>query len=180
MGKGCLVDYLRSRGRAVIQTKELLRFSSNVCDGMGFLESRSLVHRDLAARNVLISDAGLAKVSDFGLAHEESYIVDGGKVPIKWTAPEALRKGHFSTKSDVWSYGILLWELYSFGRVPYPRVPLTDVVAHVERGYRMEAPEGCPDQIYRIMMKCWDLDPKQRPSFSEISRMLDNSSAVTV
>ncbi|XP_070542818.1 tyrosine-protein kinase CSK-like [Ptychodera flava] len=180
LGKGCLVDYLRSRGRAVITKKNQLHFASNVCSGMAYLESKNLVHRDLAARNVLVADDDVAKVSDFGLAREESYIVDGGKVPIKWTAPEALRHGKFSTKSDVWSYGILLWETYSFGRVPYPRVPLADVVAHVERGYRMEAPEGCPDPVYRIMLHCWDLDPARRPSFKELKKKLDNISAATV
>lgn len=109
---------------------------------MEYLEFRKVVHRDLAARNVLISEAGVAKVADFGLAREENYIVDAGKLPIKWTAPEALRQGvilnknicHiiilildgfyqvFSNKSDMWSFGVLLWEIYSFGRVPYSRI----------------------------------------------------------
>ncbi|XP_077988655.1 tyrosine-protein kinase CSK-like [Glandiceps talaboti] len=180
LGKGCMVDYLRTRGRAVITKKDQLLFASHVCAGMTYLENKNLVHRDLAARNVLISDDGVAKVSDFGLAREESFIVEGGKVPIKWTAPEALRQAKFSTKSDVWSYGILLWELYSFGRVPYPRVPLTEVTAHIERGYRMEPPEGCPNQIHRIMLKCWDLDPNLRPTFKELSKELQTIGAVTV
>lgn len=137
---------------------------------MEYLESRKVVHRDLAARNVLISESGSAKVSDFGLAREENLTIDAGKLPIKWTAPEALKQGVclnwrnrfignysafwlqlFSNKSDMWSFGILLWEIYSFGRVPYPRIPLADVVKHVEKGYKMEAPEGCPPEVYEMM-----------------------------
>ena len=75
------------------------------------------------------------------------------QLPIKWTAPEALKTQKFSSKSDMWSFGVLLWEIYSFGRVPYPRIPLADVVKHVEKGYRMEAPEGCPKSIYDVMKK---------------------------
>ena len=75
------------------------------------------------------------------------------QLPIKWTAPEALRFNEFSSKSDMWSFGVLLWEIYSFGRVPYPRIPLADVVKHVEKGYQMEAPEGCPKRIYEVMKK---------------------------
>ena len=75
------------------------------------------------------------------------------QLPIKWTAPEALRSNLFSSKSDMWSFGVLLWEIYSFGRVPYPRIPLADVVKHVEKGYQMEAPEGCPKRIYEVMRK---------------------------
>ncbi len=78
---------------------------------------------------------------------------DYTQLPIKWTAPEALKTQKFSSKSDMWSFGVLLWEIYSFGRVPYPRIPLADVVKHVEKGYRMEAPEGCPKSIYDVMKK---------------------------
>lgn len=146
---------------------------------MEYLESKEIIHRDLAARNVLISEDDRAKVSDFGLALHDQNFQSSGKVticclssqldlsqiivipavfpyfqlPIKWTAPEALKKNKFSSKSDMWSFGVLLWEIYSFGRVPYPRIPLADVVKHVEKGYQMEAPEGCPKAIYEIMKK---------------------------
>ena len=140
---------------------------------MEYLESRNVIHRDLAARNVLISEHEDAKVSDFGLALHNYTFLESGKVqnspkithfvlnfelflfqlPIKWTAPEALKTQKFSSKSDMWSFGVLLWEIYSFGRVPYPRIPLADVVKHVEKGYRMEAPEGCPKSIYDVMKK---------------------------
>ena len=109
----------------VVDLQGWLCFFSDTCSGMEYLESRKVVHRDLAARNVLISEEGVAKVSDFGLAREESFSQEGGKLPIKWTAPEALKLGKFSNKSDMWSFGILLWEVYSFGRVTYPRVVST-------------------------------------------------------
>ena len=122
---------------------------SDTCSGMEYLEMKKVVHRDLAARNVLISENCVAKVADFGLAREECYNLDVGKLPIKWTAPEALKGGvsdrnwaterngakgfmglsrslqRFSNKSDMWSFGILLWEIYPFGRVPYPRIVST-------------------------------------------------------
>ncbi|XP_068155503.1 uncharacterized protein Csk isoform X1 [Drosophila tropicalis] len=168
MSKGSLVDYLRSRGRQHITKKDQINFAFDTASGMEYLEAKKVVHRDLAARNVLISEDCVAKVSDFGLAREECYNLDVGKLPIKWTAPEALKNGRFSNKSDMWSFGILLWEIYSFGRVPYPRIPLADVVKHVEVGYKMEAPEGCPPEIYEMMRQAWDLNPIKRPTFAEL------------
>ncbi|XP_022330713.1 tyrosine-protein kinase CSK-like isoform X1 [Crassostrea virginica] len=180
MGKGNLVEYLRSRGRSVIQKKDQIDFATDTCAAMEYLESKKLVHRDLAARNILINENNTAKVSDFGLAKYGDYSTEGGKFPIKWTAPEALKNNKFSNKSDMWSYGILLWELYSFGRVPYPRIPLADVVMHVEKGYRMEAPEGCPKQIYNLMLKAWNLNPADRPTFKEALAELQNLRSTTV
>ncbi|KAH8257969.1 hypothetical protein KR038_003586 [Drosophila bunnanda] len=180
MSKGSLVDYLRSRGRQHITKKDQIIFAYDTASGMEYLEAKKVVHRDLAARNVLISEDCVAKVSDFGLAREECYNLDVGKLPIKWTAPEALKNGRFSNKSDMWSFGILLWEIYSFGRVPYPRIPLADVVKHVEVGYKMEAPEGCPPEIYEMMRQAWDLNPAKRPTFAELKvklQLLNNATA---
>ncbi|CAH0561856.1 unnamed protein product [Brassicogethes aeneus] len=173
MSKGSLVDYLRSRGRQHVTKKDQINFAYDTSSGMEYLEQMHVVHRDLAARNVLIAENGRAKVSDFGLARKEKNATsESAKLPIKWTAPEALKQNKFSSKSDMWSFGILLWEIYSFGRVPYPRIPLADVVKHVEKGYKMEAPEGCPSEVYEIMRQAWDLDPNKRPYFREVKSKL--------
>ncbi|CAG4965585.1 unnamed protein product [Parnassius apollo] len=171
--QGSLLDYLRSRGRHYVTQLDQINFAYDACCGMEYLERQRVVHRDLAARNVLISAEGTAKVADFGLARPETAPEDPAdavrlqaKLPIKWTAPEALKYNKFSNKSDMWSFGILLWEIYSFGRVPYPRIPLAEVVRHVERGYRMEAPEGCPGGPYDVMRAAWHADPAQRPTFA--------------
>jgi len=173
MGRGSLLEYLRSRGRQYVTKKDQIGFAVDTSTGMAYLESKHVVHRDLAARNVLLSDDGQAKVADFGLASSDGETIDSGKLPIKWTAPESLRLSQFSNKSDMWSFGILLWEIYSFGRVPYPRIPLGDVVKHVEKGYQMEAPEGCPAQVYTVMKDAWELDPEKRPTFSASNESLD-------
>jgi len=174
MGKGSLLEYLRSRGRQYVTKKDQIGFAYDTACGMAYLESKHVVHRDLAARNVLISDDLQAKVADFGLASADGDRVESsGKLPIKWTAPEALRHAQFSNKSDMWSFGILLWEIYSFGRVPYPRIPLGDVVKHVEKGYKMEAPEGCPPPVYTIMKDAWELSPDTRPTFANAKDALE-------
>ena len=143
---------------------------------MRYLEIKNIVHRDLAARNILLDGMLTAKISDFGLAKKASdcRLAESttGKFPIKWTAPEALRYSHFSTKSDMWSFGILLWEIFSFGRVPYPRIPIQDVIRHIEKGYRMESPEGCPTGITRLMNDAWSLEPDLRPSFIQALQRL--------
>eukprot|EP00096_Caligus_rogercresseyi_P012433 TRINITY_DN520_c0_g1_i2.p1 TRINITY_DN520_c0_g1~~TRINITY_DN520_c0_g1_i2.p1 ORF type:complete len:465 (+),score=103.02 TRINITY_DN520_c0_g1_i2:169-1395(+) len=174
MSKGSLLEYLRSRGRAHVTKKYQIKFALDTCHGMEYLESKHVVHRDLAARNVLISEDNHAKVSDFGLALHDCTFLESGKLPIKWTAPEALRQTHqFSSKSDMWSFGVLLWEIYSFGRVPYPRISLADVMKYVEKGHQMEIPEGCPQSIYDVMKQTWNRDPDQRPTFSQVRRTLE-------
>lgn len=176
MEMGSLIDFLRSRGRTKITKSQLLGFAKDTSEAMCYLEEKMVVHRDLAARNVLLSENNVAKVTDFGLARQAQIEVQGGKLPIKWTAPEALKSNKFTSQSDVWSFGIFLWELYSFGRVPYPRIHLTDVPEHVQKGYKMEPPEDCPTEVYNIMEKCWHLDPLKRPTFNKISSLLKEMS----
>ncbi|XP_007059694.2 megakaryocyte-associated tyrosine-protein kinase isoform X1 [Chelonia mydas] len=172
MSKGNLVNFLRTRGRSVLQPKQLIQFSLDVAQGMDYLESKKLVHRDLAARNILISEENVAKVSDFGLAKVDPKGTDATKLPIKWTAPEALKHNKFSAKSDVWSYGILLWEVFSYGRAPYSKMTLKEVTEMVEKGYRMEAPEECPPSLYTLMKTCWEIEPGKRPSFKKLTEKL--------
>ncbi|KYO34517.1 megakaryocyte-associated tyrosine-protein kinase [Alligator mississippiensis] len=175
MSKGNLVNYLRSRGRLVVQVKQLIQFALDVSQGMDYLESKKLVHRDLAARNILISEENVAKVSDFGLANVDPKGVDTTRLPVKWTAPEALKHNKFSTKSDVWSYGILLWEVFSYGRAPYPKMALKEVSDMVQKGYQMGAPDGCPPSIYNLMKNCWELEPGKRPSFKKLTEKLQKA-----
>ncbi|XP_034002938.1 megakaryocyte-associated tyrosine-protein kinase isoform X2 [Trematomus bernacchii] len=174
MAKGNLVNFLRTRGRSVVNSVQLLHFALDVCEGMEYLESKKLIHRDLAARNVLVSDDCVAKVSDFGLTKVVSKAKsDNAKLPVKWTAPEALKKEKFSTKSDVWSYGVLLWEIFSYGRQPYPKMSLKEVKDTVEGGYRMEAPEDCPPALYSLMRLCWEQEPRRRPAFNKLREKLE-------
>jgi c-src tyrosine kinase len=174
MAKGCLLDYLRSRGRAVITGGEQLGFTKDIAAAMLYLEQKNFVHRDLAARNILLDASTVAKVADFGLAKDSRFgKVDIGKLPIKWTAPEALRQKISTSKSDVWSYGIVMWEIYSYGRAPYPRMSQKEVVDAVATGYRMEKPDSCPADLHtKIMAWCWEIDAKNRPSFKQLSDKL--------
>ncbi|KAM9797777.1 megakaryocyte-associated tyrosine-protein kinase isoform X2 [Syngnathus typhle] len=179
MTKGNLSNFLRTRGRSCISSVQLLRFALDVCQGMEYLESKKLVHRDLAARNILISDDDVAKVGDFGLTRAASRVSDKqcAKLPVRWSAPEALKKQKYSTKSDVWSYGVLLWEIFSYGRQPYPKMALMEVTERVEGGYRMEAPQDCLPAVYALMTLCWAKEPRRRPAFHKMREKLEEEMA---
>ncbi|CAD5223567.1 unnamed protein product [Bursaphelenchus okinawaensis] len=154
-------------------TKEFMLFAWHVCDGMRYLASQNVIHRDLAARNILIDRHNCAKISDFGLCIELSnngysnsiYTSNSGRLPIKWLAIEALLKHEFSTKSDVWSFGILLFEMYSFGETPFATIPTKEIGEHLTAGGRPYKPELCPEEMFNIMKFCWLQNPDQRPEF---------------
>ncbi|KJE90963.1 protein tyrosine kinase src [Capsaspora owczarzaki ATCC 30864] len=177
MTNGSLLDYLREKGPN-LKIPQLIDMSSQVAQGMAYLESQAFIHRDLAARNILVGQNNMCKVADFGLARvisEDNYTPqEGTKFPIKWTAPEAALYSRFSIKSDVWSFGILLTELVTYGRIPYPGMTNADVLAQLEKGYRMPNPQGCPPTLYQIMYDCWKANPDDRPTFESLQYRLED------
>ncbi|KAJ7373850.1 Tyrosine-protein kinase srk2 [Desmophyllum pertusum] len=178
MPKGSLLEYLRSDEGRSRTMEELIDMSAQIAAGMAFLEKHDYIHRDLAARNILVGNNNNVKVADFGLSRaidEDIYEAhEGAKFPIKWTAPEACLKNQFSIKSDVWSFGILLTEMVTYGRVPYAGMNNRQVVEDVDRGYRMPKPSLCPEKLYEIMMACWKKEPYERPTFETLQWQLED------
>ncbi|KFW00089.1 Macrophage colony-stimulating factor 1 receptor, partial [Eurypyga helias] len=157
-----------------LNLSDLLQFSSQVAQGMAFLASKNCIHRDLAARNVLVSDGRVAKICDFGLArdimNDSNYVVKGNaRLPVKWMAPESIFDCIYTVQSDVWSYGILLWEIFSLGKSPYPGMVVNrKFYSMVKWGYQMARPDFAPLKMYSIMQACWSLEPTERPTFDQI------------
>eukprot|EP00075_Anas_platyrhynchos_P036242 XP_027325495.1 receptor-type tyrosine-protein kinase FLT3 isoform X1 [Anas platyrhynchos] len=158
----------------VLTFEDLLCFSYQVAKGMEFLESKSCIHRDLAARNILVTHGKVVKICDFGLArdvvNDSNYIVRGNaRLPVKWMAPESLFEGTYTMKSDVWSYGILLWEIFSLGVNPYPGIQVdANFYKLIQNGFKMDRPYYATKDVYCVMQSCWALDTRRRPSFSRL------------
>ncbi|XP_032906398.1 epidermal growth factor receptor isoform X1 [Amblyraja radiata] len=179
MTHGCLLDYIRAN-KENIGSQYLLNWCVQIAKGMSYLEERRLVHRDLAARNVLVKAPQHIKITDFGLARlldvdEKEYHEDGGKLPIKWMALESILQRTFTHQSDIWSYGVTIWELMTFGLKPYDGIPACEIPNILEKGERLPQPPICTIDVYMIMVKCWMIDAESRPRFreltSEFSRM---------
>ncbi|XP_030018613.1 tyrosine-protein kinase TXK isoform X2 [Sphaeramia orbicularis] len=171
MENGCLLNFLRQRGGAMKEAW-LLSMCQDVCEGMEYLESHSFIHRDLAARNCLVSEHNVVKVSDFGMTR---YVLDnqytsssGAKFPVKWSPPEVLHYSKYSSKSDIWSFGVVMWEIYSEGRTPFDKRSNLEVVNDITRGIRLYRPHRASQPLYAIMYRCWHEKPQGRPSFSEV------------
>ncbi|KAM6918922.1 ephrin type-A receptor 3-like isoform 2-T2 [Xenentodon cancila] len=178
MENGSLDTFLKKHDGqfTVIQLVGMLR---GIASGMKYLSDMSYVHRDLAARNILVNSNLVCKVSDFGLSRvleddpEAAYTTRGGKIPIRWTAPEAIAYRKFTSASDVWSYGIVMWEVISYGERPYWEMSNQDVIKAIDEGYRLPAPMDCPMVLHQLMLDCWEKARSDRPKFGQIVTILD-------
>ncbi|XP_065899793.1 uncharacterized protein [Dysidea avara] len=154
----------------------LLKFCQETAAGMAYLSGKQFVHRDLAARNVLISEKYICKIADFGMSRDllddNYYITSGGKIPVKWTSPEATHYKKYSTQSDVWSFRCLLYEIWSLGHKPFDELSNIEVMEKLDRGHRLPPPPGCSRTMYKLMVKCWHPDPRSRPQFGQITKLL--------
>ncbi|XP_041926406.1 tyrosine-protein kinase Tec [Alosa sapidissima] len=171
MELGCLLNFLRQR-RGSFSFEDLLSISLDVAQGMAHLEANGFIHRDLAARNCLVNESFVVKVSDFGMAR---YVLDdqytssmGSKFPVKWSPPEVFNFCKYSSKSDVWSYGVLMWEVFTEGKMPFEQNQNHEVVLMVTKGHRLYRPKMATPPIYEVMEQCWKEQPEERPPFSDI------------
>ncbi|XP_002741154.1 vascular endothelial growth factor receptor 1 [Saccoglossus kowalevskii] len=174
-------------GEDSLSLHDLACFVFQVARGMEFLSSKKVIHRDLAARNVLLSEDNVVKICDFGLARDvytdPNYITSSScRLPIKWMAPESICDDKvFTTESDVWSFGVLIWEIFSLGGTPYPGLPINEeFYQKIRSGYRMRCPELAPQEIYQIMLQCWNAIPRNRPSFHQLAQKLGSHLEATV
>ncbi|KAG9282841.1 tyrosine-protein kinase Lck [Astyanax mexicanus] len=177
MANGSLLDFLKTDDGKKLKLPKLIDMAAQISEGMAYIEKKNYIHRDLRAANILVSETLHCKIADFGLARiiESEYTAqEGAKFPIKWTAPEAINFGTFSIKSDVWSFGVLLTEIVTYGRVPYPGMTNPEVIRNLDKMYRMPCPDDCPEELYDIMQMCWKEKPEDRPTFEYLQDTLND------
>uniref|UniRef100_A0A8C9X0C9 receptor protein-tyrosine kinase n=1 Tax=Sander lucioperca TaxID=283035 RepID=A0A8C9X0C9_SANLU len=178
MENGALDRYLKDHD-GEFPSFQLVGMLRGIAAGMKYLSDMSYVHRDLAARNILVNNTLECKVSDFGLSRvlednpEGTYTTSGGKIPIRWTAPEAIAYRKFTSASDVWSFGIVMWEVMAFGERPYWDMSNHEVMKAINEAFRLPAPMDCPSTVYQLMLQCWLQDRSKRPRFGDIVNLLD-------
>ena len=179
MKHGSLLEYLRGDGRS-LTLPQLIDMGAQVAAGMAYLKEKNCIHRDLAARSILVSESLICKIANFDQIKAlrkgiyDAHMPTGTKFPIRWVAPEAIMYSCFTIKSDVWSFGILLYELITYGRFPYPGMNNAQVLEALQTGYRMPCPMGCPEKLYEIMRECWRDDEASRPTFQTLQSQLAN------
>ncbi|GMR33799.1 hypothetical protein PMAYCL1PPCAC_03994, partial [Pristionchus mayeri] len=186
---GDLLNFMRKRRKfmfehpeetdetKIITVQKQLMFAIQIAYGLEYLSSQGFIHRDIAARNIMVDHQESCKIGDFGLARllgeeNQTYQAKGGKLPLMWMPPEAIDKCAFSTASDVWSFGVLLFEIVTLGGSPYAEWPATELLDRLKRGERMERPDNCSEMLYEVMRNCWSEMPSNRPNFTELRKEL--------
>jgi len=177
---GALLDYLKKHTNHSIRGLFSL-WITQIIHGMAYMERKKFVHRDLAARNILMQSHSRIKISDFGLSRSldsNDYYVQQSDtpIPIAWYAPESLAQSKFTSRSDVWSFGITAWEIYTFGQFPYGNMPSDEVYSFIASGRRLPRPPGCSPSVFDVIRRCWEFETKHRPSFPDLLKILANRS----